>query len=85
MVRVATAGAWGCFFFRGDLNTQCSHSQNVNNDYRGKEKREKREAYMLGELRNKVRSVYTERFFPSAESSLAQSKLFSVEDSRKET
>lgn len=50
---------------------------------RSKRKRGKEEAYMLGELRNMVRSVCTRRFFPSAESSCAQSKLFTVEGSKK--
>lgn len=44
---------------------------------RKKKKVGKEDAYMLGELRNKVRSVYPERLFPSAESRCAQSKLFS--------
>ncbi len=52
----------------------------MNNENKAKKrkKEKKKKAYMLGDLRNKVRSVETERLFPSADSSCvgAQSKLF---------
>lgn len=82
---------------RGDLPehaalSQCSHCRNVNNENKAKrEKKREREgegegAYMLGELRNKVRSVSARRLFPSADSSCAvsPSKLFSSRGTREE-
>lgn len=50
----------------------------MNNENKAERRKKRQKAYMLGELRNEVRSVDTEGLFPSADSSCAgaQSKLF---------